>query len=234
MKTIRFIAVLLTVLAFSPVQGHAFIDSSASPEEAVHQVAPQAGDEAAPSAHSEHAPEAAGAAEEHKSGGLPQLDFSTYSPQIFWMAVIFAILFLVMSKKVLPDIGGVVNGRDTMIRSNLDEAEALKKQAEAIQAAYEKSLEQSRAEAMKAVQDVEAAAKKKMADQIEALRKKADVETKAAEERVLKQKDKSMGDMAQVAAEVASVAAEKITGIGTDMQKARAIVDSIASKAKAA
>lgn len=234
MKTIRFIAVVLTVLAFSPVQGHAFIDSSASPEEAVHQVAPQAGDETAQSAHSEHAPEAAGAAEEHKSGGLPQLDFSTYSPQIFWMAVIFAILFLVMSKKVLPDIGGVVNGRDTMIRGNLDEAEALKKQAEEIQAAYEKSLDQSRAEAMKAVQDVEAAAKKKMADQIEALRKRGDVETKAAEERVLKQKDKSMGDMAQVAAEVASVAAEKITGIGTDMQKARAIVDSIASKAKAA
>lgn len=207
----------------------AYIDSAASPEEAVQDVAPQAGIE---TVSSEHAPEAGAA--EHKSGGLPQLDFSTYSPQIFWMAIIFAVLFLVMSKKVLPDIGSVINGRDAMIRGNLDGAEALKKQAEEIQAAYEKSLEQSRAQAMKAVQDVEAAAKKKMADQIEALRKKADVETKAAEERVLKQKDKAMGDMAQVAAEVASVAAEKITGISTDMQKARAIVDSIANKAKAA
>jgi hypothetical protein len=43
-----------------------------------------------------------------------------------------------------------------------------------------------------------------------------------------------MGEMTAVAAEVASLAAEKITGVSADVQKAKAIVDSIAGKAKAA
>ncbi|PZQ44799.1 MAG: hypothetical protein DI551_09415, partial [Micavibrio aeruginosavorus] len=89
-------------------------------------------------------------------------------------------------------------------------------------------------QAVKAVQDVEVVAKKKAADQIDLFRKKADLEMKSAEERVLVQKDKSMADMSHVAAEVASLAAEKITGIGTDVQKAKAIVESIAAKPKAA
>lgn len=171
---------------------------------------------------------------EHAKGGLPQLDFSTYTPQLFWMAVIFLILFIVMSKKTLPEIGSIVENRRSLIDSNLKAAEAAGAQADGIRTSYEKNLEQARAAAVKAVQDVELAAKKKAADQADAFRKKADDSIKAAEERVLAQKDKAMGEMKNVAAEVASVAAEKITGVGTDMQNAKAIVDSIAGKAKAA
>lgn len=229
MKLVRFLSILLLMLALSPTSWAA-ADSKASPEEAVHQVAPEAGMEGVAQPAQEHGTAAA----EHESGGLPQLNVSTYPSQIFWLLVMFFVLYNVFSKSILPTIGNVVNARDEMVKGNLGEAENLKQQAEAIQAAYEKRLEQSRADAMKAVQDVESAAKKKMADQMDALRKKADLETKAAEERVLVVKDKAMGEMAHVAAEVASIAAEKITGIGTDMQKARAIVDTIAGKAKAA
>lgn len=198
----------------------------------VEDHAPAAGEAAVAEHGAEGADVAAHGGE--KKGGLPQLDFTTYTPQLFWMAIIFFVLFLVMSKKALPDIGNIVEGRRNLIDSNLKSAEDARAQAEGIRASYEKNIEIARANAIKAVQDVELAAKKKAADQAEAFRKKADESIKATEDRVLAQKDVAMGEMKNVAAEVASVAAEKITGVGTDVQKAKAIVDSIAGKAKAA
>lgn len=238
---VSFITVLF-VLAFLPAQTHAAADSKASLEEAI---APAAG-EAAPATGAavsgethEGTADSAGhdvAADGHgeESGGLPQLNIGTYPSQIFWLLVSFGVLYIAFSKRVLPSIGGVVDARDSMIKGNLDSAQALKDQAEATKAAYEKNLDAAKAQAVKAVQDVEAAAKKKAADQADTFRRSADEKMKAAEASVNAASAKAIDDMSHVAAEVASVAAEKITGIGTDMQKAKAIVDSIAGKAKAA
>ncbi len=243
MMTLRLslpvLAVALT-LAFAPVQVHAAADPKASAEDAVHQptTTPESAtsptDPAGPAFATPEAENPVEAAEDHGGGGLPQLNIATYPSQIFWLLVMFTVLYVTFSKKILPTIGGVVEGREAMIKGNLDAAQALKDQAAGIQAAYEKNLEQARANAVQAVQDVENAAKQKANDQIESFRRKADGEIQSAESRVLAQKDKAMGEMSNVAAEVASLAAEKITGIGTDMQKAKAIVDSIAGKAKAA
>lgn len=240
---VSFLTVLF-VLAFLPLQTHAAADSKASLEEAI---APAAGEAASATGAAtsgethEGATDATAAAHDvvadshgAESGGLPQLNIGTYPSQIFWLLVSFGVLYLAFSKRVLPSIGGVVDARDSMIKGNLDSAQALKDQAEAIKTAYEKNLDAAKAQAAKAVQDVEAAAKKKAADQADSFRRSADEKMKSAEARVNAASAKAMDDMSHVAAEVASVAAEKITGIGTDMQKAKAIVDSIAGKAKAA
>lgn len=231
---------LISILAFLlvsalPVQGFAVTDPKAPmTETTVPEDATVPTDPAGPAMATPEAQDPAHAAETHGEGGLPQLNISTYPSQIFWLLVMFAVLYTAFSKSVLPMIGSVVDSRDNLIKGNLDEAQRLKEQAEAIQTAYEKNLDTARAQAVAAVQEVELAAKKKAADQVDAFRRKADTDMKGAEDRVLAVKDKAMGDMAQVAAEVASIAAEKITGIGTDMQNAKAIVDSIAQKAKAA
>ncbi len=238
---IRQLVALLTVLpvlAFAPVQAYAAADSTASLEEAV----PTNAETAAPvTTDAEHGEGVDGAVEghdvtdaEHEKGGLPQLNIATYPSQVFWLLVAFGVLYFSFSRKVLPSIGSVVDARDNLIKDNLDTAQRLKEQAEGVQASYEKNLEIARAQAMQAVQDVETASKKKAADQSDAFRHKADGQMKSAEASVNGAMIKAMDDMSHVAAEVASIAAEKITGINTDVQKARAIVDSIAGKAKAA
>ncbi len=232
------VAVLALVLVFSPVQSFAAADAKAvagditpttTPEEAT---APA--DVAGPAAATNEAEAPHEAAADHGEGGLPQLNIGTYPSQIFWLLVMFTVLYTAFSKSVLPAIGSVVHGRENLIKDNLDTAQNLRDQAQAIQAAYEKNLDAAKASAVQAVQDVENAAKKKANDQIDVFRKKSEGEIRSAEDRVLVVKDKAMGDMSHVAAEVASIAAEKITGINTDVQKARAIVDTIAGKAKAA
>ncbi len=242
MMTLRFIPLMVfaLVLAFAQARANAVTDPAASTEEAVHQTtvpehATSSEDPAGPAFDTAEAENPVHAAEEHGEGGLPQLNIATYPSQMFWLLVMFAVLYTAFSKSVLPMIGNVVEGREALIKGNLDEAERLKKEAQAVQDAYEKNLETARAEAIKAVLDVELAAKKKAADQLEVFRHKADKETAGAETRVMSEKDKVMGQMSSVAADVASVAAEKITGVSTDAQNVRAIVDNLAAiKAKAA
>lgn len=239
MTSLRFLFAFIALVSFgalSPAVSFAAADSAAiAGDDAVAQTAPEAGAADVPGSATETpADDPAYASEKKAGGGLPQLNVSTYPSQIFWLLVMFAVLYTAFSKAVLPSIAGVVDGRDNLIKSNLAAAETLKNEAEAIRAAYEKNLEAARAQAVAAVQDVEAAAKKKAAEQTEFFRRRTETEITAAEERVDVAKQKTMGDMTHVAAEVASLAAEKITGIGTDVQNARAIVDSIASKAKAA
>lgn len=236
----RFLPVvgLVLLMAFPSATSHAAADAKVAVEEMHPTTTPEEAtspnDVAGPAAATDEAAAPHEAAAEHGEGGLPQLNLSTYPSQIFWLLVMFTVLYLAFSKSVLPAIGAVVHGRENMIKGNLDAAQSLKEQAEAIQASYEKNLEMAKASAVQAVQDVENAAKKKASDQVDAFRRKSEGEIKTAEDRVLGVKDKAMGEMSHVAAEVASVAAEKITGIGADLQKAKAIVDSIASKAKAA
>lgn len=248
MRQLLFVLTVLPALALLPLQAHAAADAKASLEDATpvkaeaalpadehaapSHVAPAAGaDEVAVDGHA--AADAAHHAEESK-GGLPQLDITTYPSQIFWLLIAFTALYLGFAKSILPGIGSVVEGRENLIKGTLDSAQALKDRADEIKAAYEKTLGNARASAVQAVQDVENASKKKAADQADDFRKQADDAMNAAEARVQSAKDKALGDMSHIAAEVASVAAEKITGVSTDMQKAKAIVDSIAEKAKAA
>jgi F-type H+-transporting ATPase subunit b len=235
----RFLFVLFAVLAFgalSPKAGYAAADSAAiAGDEALAQTAPEAGPSGATTENeTQPASDSLHGAEKDSKGGLPQLNIATYPSQIFWLLVMFAVLYTAFSKAVLPSIASVVDGRDTLIRTNLSTAESLKNEAEAIREAYEKNLEIARTQAVQAIHDVELTSKKKAAEQVEAFRRKTASEIASAEGRVGAAMEKAMDDMTHVAAEVASLAAEKITGIGTDVQNARAIVDSIASKAKAA
>lgn len=225
------VAVFALAMVFTPSQLFAAADSKASANEAVY-----GGQETLAPAQAEGVshPQEHENAEHGESGGLPQLNVSTYPSQIFWLLVMFGVLYVSFSKAILPTIGSVVNARESLIKGDLEDAQSLKDQAAAIQQAYEKNLELAKAQASKAVMDVEMAAKKKAAEQIDAFRKNAEADVEAAEARVMGAKAKAIGQMTSVAAEVASIAAEKITGINTDRQNAHAIVENIASKAKAA
>ena len=70
--------------------------------------------------------EAAGAAEK---AGMPQLDFSTFPNQIFWLVVTLVVTFLLLKLVVLPRVGGILAERKGAIASDLAAAEELKHKA---------------------------------------------------------------------------------------------------------
>ncbi len=79
--------------------------------------------------------------------GMPQLDFSTFSNQIFWLVVTLVVIYFILSRIALPRIGEALADRAGTISNDLAEAEELKQRALEAEKAYEKALADARAEA---------------------------------------------------------------------------------------
>ena len=82
---------------------------------------------------------------------MPQLDFTTYANQIFWLLVTLVVLYLIVSRLILPRIGGVLAERKSTIERDIAAAEELKRKAVTAEAAYNKALADARSEAAKIV-----------------------------------------------------------------------------------
>ena len=83
--------------------------------------------------------------------GMPQLDFATFGNQIFWLLVVLAVIYWVLSRIALPRIGGVITDRQGAITGDLMAAEEFKLKAKEAEAAYDKALADARTEAQKIV-----------------------------------------------------------------------------------
>ena len=53
---------------------------------------------------------------------MPQLDFATFPPQLFWLAITFIVLYVLMAWVGLPRVGGVIAARRNRIDGDLEKA----------------------------------------------------------------------------------------------------------------
>jgi F-type H+-transporting ATPase subunit b len=99
------------------------------------------------------ATEATGAA---AGPGMPQLDFSTFGNQIFWLLITLVVIYLILSRVALPRIGAVLAERQGTITNDIAAAEALKARAIEAEAAYNKALADARVEAGRIIAEAKA------------------------------------------------------------------------------
>lgn len=159
------------------------------------------------------------AAAGHDAGhavGMPQLDFSTWPNQIFWLAVTLVVIYLVLSRVALPRIGAVLAERSGTITNDLAAAEELKKKAVAAEQAYNDALARARTEAAKIVAEAKAAIQKDL--DVATAKADAQISAKAAE-------------LEKAIAEIRAGALESVTEVAKDT--AREIVAALGGKADA-
>jgi F-type H+-transporting ATPase subunit b len=156
------------------------------------------------------APDAAHAAAEHGSSGLPQLDFTSFPSQIFWLAVIVLVLFQLMSKVALPRIASVLEERADAIADDLDRAEEFKRKAADAEAAYHEALAEARSRA----QAIAAEARGEIQKEVDAALAKADAEISArtaeSEKRIREIRDSAKAAVAEVATETAGAIVDAV------------------------
>lgn len=154
-----------------------------------------------------------GAGAEHGSGGLPQLDPSTFAPQLAWLAISFAALYYLMSKVALPRVTEVLEARQERISNDLDKANALKDETSGVIAAYEKAVADARAQAQSVIAESTAAsdetAKARQAEFVADLHNRV----KSAEGRIVAAREAAMGNVRQIAADIAQDIVGKVAGL---------------------
>ena len=151
-------------------------------------------------------------AAEGGGAGMPQLNFHDYSPQLFWLAISFIILYWLMARVALPRVGEVLGAREQRIANDLDRAAALKAEAEDVLAAYQKALTEARGRAGEVLRETEAGAAKETAARQAKLAAELNERLKAAEGRITAAKNAAMANLRGVASDTARAAAERLLG----------------------
>ena len=80
-----------------------------------------------------------------KEGGFPPFDTTTFPSQLFWLAVTFAFLFVVLWRIAGPRINGVITSRRGAINSDIAAAQKARGDADSAGTAYQVALAGARA-----------------------------------------------------------------------------------------
>lgn len=156
---------------------------------------------------------------------MPQLDPSSFPSQLFWLAITFYVLYWLMSEKVLPRIAEVLEERSERISNDLEQAEALKKNAEEVMAAYEQELAQARGQAQAAIAQVQ----QEVSDY--ANRRQQEEAAKwgeriaEAEQRIDSAKTAAQSELRTMVMDVSHDLTEKLTGIAPNRESMGRAVD---------
>ncbi|WP_372605003.1 F0F1 ATP synthase subunit B' [Actibacterium sp.] len=191
--------------------------------EAAHAVS-EAAHGAAEAAHGAAAA-AHGAAE---SAGMPQLDFSTYPNQIFWLVVSIVVIYLILSRVALPRIGSVLAERQGTITNDIAAAEELKLKALEAEEAYNQALADARLEAQKII----AEAKADIQADLDAATAEADAQIAAKAAESQKSIDEIRAGALESVTEVAKDTAKEIVAALGQPADAKSITAAVSARLK--
>ena len=150
--------------------------------------------------------------------GMPQLDF--HNPltisQVVWLAIIFTVLYVLLSKWALPQVAGVLEARASAIAADLDAARGAKQAADAAIAELTQATIAAQATARGEIATATAAAKDAADAQSAILNAKLEAQLAAAEKQIDAARASAVGALRQVATEATAVVVNRLTGVSAD------------------
>lgn len=160
-------------------------------------------------------------------GGMPQLNVHDFPPQIIWLAILFILLYAIMSRVALPRVGEALELRAKRIKEDLDRAASLRDETERIVAAYEKARTEARNHAAAVNREAAAALAHKAAERQAKVNAELAAKIKSAEDSIAAARNRAMGEIKNVAADIASDAARRLVGLQIAPPEAQRAVASV-------
>jgi F-type H+-transporting ATPase subunit b len=153
--------------------------------------------------------------------GMPQLDFKTplTVSQVVWGAIIFVVLYLMLSRSGLPLVASVLDERAAHIGRDLEGARSAKASADAGAEEARRAVAQARSEAQTAVSAALDEAKQSAAAQSEALNARLEARLQEAETQIAQARASAMGALRQVATETTASVVTRLTGTPPDQAR---------------
>jgi F-type H+-transporting ATPase subunit b len=166
---------------------------------------------------------------------LPQLAINTYASQIFWLAVSFTVMYVVFSKKVLPNISEILERRRDTIASDLETAETLREEAESVQAEYEAAIAKAQSDGAELLQELNAKISADMNAEHDRFKETSNAQVQQAEDKAVKASEAMMAELGNEIPALTATIVNKLTGLEPTEKEAQSAVSSQAEeKAKAA
>jgi len=133
---------------------------------------------------------------------MPQLDFSTFVPQLFWLFLSLSFLYLILSRIALPRISDVIEERKDIIAQDIDKAKALSNDTDLAIEELDIKIAEAKSKSLEFINS----SRKKILDLNDSEKRKFDEEIskeiKKAEDEILINKDLAMSRISEIAEEI--------------------------------
>ena len=165
-----------------------------------------------------------------ESVGMPQLNPEFWISQIFWLTLTFGILYLVLSKLILPKISANLESRKSQILENIEAAEKQREDSETKLKDYEEIISKSRLDAKTIFNQAREKALKDINAKREVLDKQIDDEINKAEEEIKTLRKSAPDKINKIAIETSSELVQKLIGAEVNNSSISAIVDDLSRR----
>ncbi|MBD0866370.1 MAG: F0F1 ATP synthase subunit B' [Rhodobacteraceae bacterium] len=135
---------------------------------------------------------------------MPQLDFSTFSNQIFWLVLTLVAIYMILTRIALPRIGGVLAERSGTIADDIAAAEDLRAKAAEAEADYERELANARAHAQRIINAAKADIQADLDDAIARADARIAARARESEQVISDIRANALDSVAEVAVDTAS------------------------------
>ena len=170
--------------------------------------------------------------ESAESSGMPQLNPKFWFSQIFWLILTFGILFIVLSKLILPRISKNLEVRKFQILENIETAEKQREESENKIKEYEKIINDSKNEAKNYFNKAREKVLKDIDNKREILENNINEEIVKVEKEIAELKNKSSETINKIAIEISSDLVKQLIGIQVNNSSISATVENISKKVK--
>ena len=165
-----------------------------------------------------------------ESGGMPQLNPEFWISQIFWLTLTFGVLYLVLSKLILPKISANLELRKSQIQENIEAAEKQREDSETKLKEYDEIIFKCKIEAKNIFNQAREKALKDINSKKDLLDKQIDDEIHQVEKEIIAFRDSAPDKINKIAIETASELTQKLIGAGVNNSSISAIVDDLSKR----
>lgn len=154
---------------------------------------------------------------------LPQARPEFFAGQLFWLAVTFTVLYVLLKRVALPRIAAVQKTRAARRAADLAAAEEANRKSQDTLAAYEKTLATARQQAQRQLAEIVQSTQAQAAAHQAQHQAELQGEHEAAEARIAALRLQALGQVDEAAIEVAATMVKSLTGADSRERIAAAI-----------
>ena len=165
-----------------------------------------------------------------ESAGMPQLNPEFWISQIFWLTLTFGILYIILSKLILPKISANLELRRSQIQENIEAADKQREESETKLKEYEEIILKSKLNAKKIFKETREKALKDINLKKDSLDRQINEEIEKAEAEINALKKNAPEKINKIAIEASSEILKNLIGTEINNSSISAMVNDLSKR----